>query len=77
MPIYYIRDDEDEQLLGSFYESELQSVELPPESKIYEIEKIVRKRKVGKKTEVLVKWKGFDKKFNTWMDEKEVMTIGN
>ena len=77
MPIYYIRDDDNERLLGSFYESELQSVDLPSESKLYEIEKIVRKRKVGKKSQVLVKWKGFDKKFNTWMDEKDVMTLEN
>ncbi len=74
MPIYYIRDDDGERLLGSFYESELQKVNVPHESKVYEIEKIVRERKVGKHKQVLVKWKGFDKKFNTWLNEKDVLT---
>ena len=49
---------------GSFYEAELQK----SMQDVYRIEKIIKKRsaKDGSK-EALVKWKGYDNKFNSWV----------
>ena len=33
----------------------------------FEVEKVIEKKGCGKKVEVLVKWKGWSKKFNSWV----------
>eukprot|EP00043_Microstomoeca_roanoka_P008402 m.80935 g.80935 ORF g.80935 m.80935 type:complete len:1167 (+) comp14228_c0_seq2:320-3820(+) len=38
--------------------------ESPPE--LYKVEKILRKRRIGKQVRYLVKWEGYDDKYNTW-----------
>lgn len=40
-------------------------------AEIYPVEKIVKHRFVGKKTEYFVKWKGYNKKSNTWEPETQ------
>ena len=64
-PVYIIRDQMDEIVKGIFYEPELQKVEIIND--IYLIEKVIRQRKKGKKTEYYVKWKGYPDKFNSWV----------
>ena len=39
------------------------------------IEKILKRKKVGSKKMVLVKWKGYNKKFNTWIPESDIQNI--
>lgn len=61
----------DEPIQGSFYVSELQKVSKDEQTQ-WRIEKIVRKRKVHGKPEVLVRWLGWPKKFDSWIPENDV-----
>ena len=54
-----------EEITGSFYENELKK----SNQKEFRIEKVL-KRKGGK---LYVKWKGYDNRFNSWINKKEVV----
>ena len=62
---YNISDLNDEEILGSFYEKELQKTD----QKEFRIEKVIKKK--GDK--LLVKWKGYDNSFNIWIDKKDLV----
>ena len=62
---YKIADLNGEEIDGTFYEPELQKTE----QQIYRIEKIIKKEK-GKS---LVKWKSYSDKFNSWVDNKDLI----
>ena len=64
---YKIADLQGEEIKGTFYEPELQKTE----QQIYRIEKVIRKEK-GKS---LVKWKGYSDKFNSWVDNKDLIDL--
>ena len=66
-PVYHLRDDLGEMLDGTFYELELQKVSVPVD-KVNRVESVLQRRKVGRRTEVLVKWFGYPSKFNSWID---------
>ena len=55
-----------EDIKGTFYEAELQLVDYSAQGS-FEIEKVIKKRGHGKKEEVLVKWKGWPEKLNSWI----------
>ena len=61
----------DEPIQGTFYTSELQKV-IKDEKTIWRIDKILRKRKRSGKNEVLVRWLGWPKKFDSWVLEKDI-----
>ena len=58
-----------EQADGTFYHQELQLVRVEQDN-IYTVERILKKRKRGKKIEYFVKWKGYGDKLNTWIIKK-------
>ena len=64
---YKLSDLKGEEIKGTFYEPELQKTE----QQVFRIEKIIKKEK-GKS---LVKWKGYDKKFNSWVDNKDLIDL--
>ena len=64
---YKLEDLKGEELDGTFYEPELQKTE----QQIYRIEKVIKKEK-GKS---LVKWKGYSDKFNSWVDNKDLIDL--
>ena len=64
---YKLEDLQGEEIKGSFYEQELQKTA----QQIYRIEKIIKKEK-GKS---LVKWKGYSDKFNSWVDNKDLIDL--
>lgn len=83
---YQIEDWNGEEVLGSFYEAELQKVKEEPEE--FLVEEILgerwsdgsqrlpsRGRGRNRRKEVLVKWKGWDQKFNQWIPEEDVRDI--
>ena len=72
-PIYKLTDDSGEILEGSFYEEELQKV--IKEDNIFRVENILRKKKRGRDTFLLVKWKGYPEKFNSWVNEKDIENL--
>ena len=59
---YIINDLNGEEIIGTFYEKELQKIN----QKEFRIEKVLRKK--GDK--LYVKWKGYDNSFNSWIDKK-------
>ena len=64
---YIIADLQGKKIDGTFYEPELQKTE----QQIYRIEKVIEKRK----NKSLVKWKGYSDKFNSWVDNKDLIDL--
>lgn len=71
IPIYKLRDMLGDPIQGTFYASELQKVS-KDENTIWRIDKILRKRKVRGKEEVLVRWLGWPKKFDSWIPKADI-----
>ena len=66
---YKLKDLNDEEIRGSFYEPEL----LKTKRDVFRIEKIIRKDR--KKKQALVKWKGYSDDFNSWIPIKDLKDI--
>ena len=63
--IYVISDLNCEEITGSFYEKELQKTS----QKEFRIQKVIMR-----KVDILhVKWKGYDNRFNSWIDKKDLV----
>ena len=62
-PVYKLKDFDDEELKGTFYEKELQKI--IKRDDVYEVEKILKKRGRGDNVQYLVKWLGYPNKFNS------------
>ncbi|XP_035205398.1 uncharacterized protein LOC118180402 [Stegodyphus dumicola] len=70
IPVYKLKDLSNEIIKGSFYEQELQKVN---DSGYYLVENVLKKRKVGGKTEYFVKFEGYPKKFNAWVSDVKMV----
>ena len=62
---YDINDFNGGEIIGTFYEKELQKTD----QKEFRIEKVLKKK--GDK--LYVKWKGYDNSFNSWIDKKDLV----
>ena len=62
-----MKDDQDEEIEGTFYSQELQKV-YKNETNIYRVEKVLDE-KGGK---LLVKWKGYPDSTNSWIKKKPI-----
>ena len=62
---YVLNDLNAEEIIGTFYENELQKTN----QKEFRIEKVLKKK--GDK--LYVKWKGYDNSFNSWIDKKDIV----
>ena len=60
-----INDLNGEEIIGTFYENELQDTS----QKEFRIEKVLKK----KGDTLYVKWKGYDNSFNSWIDKKDIV----
>ena len=56
-PVYKLKDYDDEELQGTFYEAELQKV--IKQDGVFDIKKILKKRGKEKNVKYLVKWSGY------------------
>lgn len=63
---YSLIDWEGNEIRGGVYAEEMQLVRHP---NVYLVEKILRR----KKNKVYVKWLGFESRFNSWIDSKDVL----
>ena len=61
---YVINDLNGEEITGSFYEKELQKTN----QKEFRIEKVLKR----KDDKLYVKWKGYNNRFNSWIDKKDL-----
>ena len=66
---FQLRDRLNEKIHGTYYQNELQKVNI---SNKYLIEKILAQKKVGRKVQYLVKFQGYPDKFNEWVDKSDV-----
>ena len=74
LPVYKIADYHGEELEGTFYEQELQSI-IKKDTDFYRIETVIKSRMRGKRKEYLVKWLGYSNNFNSWVSEDSVKDI--
>lgn len=65
-PVFRLVDEREEVLGGIVYEPRVQKVSVA--DKLYLVEAALRRRKVGKKTRMLVSWCGYPSSFNRWID---------
>lgn len=71
-PVYKLSDKNKEPIDGVFYGAEL--VKVVERDNIYRIESILERRTRKGIKEILVKWEGYDKQFNQWIKESDVVT---
>ena len=62
---YVINDLNGEEITGSFYDKELQKTN----QKEFRIQKVLKRK--GDK--LYVKWKGYDNRFHSWIDKKDLV----
>ena len=62
---YVINDLNSDEIIGTFYEKELQKTN----QQEFSIEKVIKK----KGNRLCVKWKGYDSSFNRWIDKKDLI----
>ena len=62
---YIINDLNGEEIIGTFYEKELQNTN----QQKFRIEKVIKK----KSDKLYVKWKGYNNSFNSWIDKKDIV----
>ena len=73
-PVYKLQDADGEPIEGSFYEAELQKVRIEG-GKLYAVEKILKRRTVRGVKQVLVRWKNWPEKFNSWVKASDLTDI--
>ena len=71
VPSYKIKEYNETPVKGTFYEEELQKVDMGDKDTFFRIEKVL-KRKDGK---ALVRWKGWPSKYDSWVDAKEIVDL--
>jgi hypothetical protein len=70
-PVYTLSDHNGELIKGKWYENEMQKVTVNDD--VYRVEKILGKRKVNGKTQYLVRWQGYDKQFDSYVDKNNLI----
>ena len=68
---YRLKDLNNEEIQGSFYEPEL----LPAKQDVFRIEKVIRRD--YKKKQALVKWLGYSDDFNSWIPLSSLQDLSN
>jgi hypothetical protein len=66
---YKIKDLNGEEIKGTFYEQEMQR----STQDTFRIERVLK----TKGNKLLVKWIGYSDDFNSWIDKKDAMSIGD
>jgi len=64
-PTYILKDLAGELIKGKFYEQEIQPVKAPD---TFIVERVIKTRRRGSRTEYFVKWRNYPDKFNSWVD---------
>jgi hypothetical protein len=71
---YYLESLSGEPILGSVYADEIQLIDYKP-SELTRIEKVVGRKKIKNKEYLQVKWVGFPKSENSWIEASAVEDI--
>ena len=71
IPIYTLKDWNGEPIKGTFYQQQLQKVNVN-DGDLFKIEKILKRRRKNGKKQVYVHWLRWPKKFRSWIDENTI-----
>lgn len=74
IPMYKVKDFNQELIEGDFYENDLQKVDKEEDS-LWLVEEIIKKCKRKGLTEVLVKFESWSEKFNQWVKESDIIDL--
>jgi hypothetical protein len=74
LPIYKLKDFHDEEIKGTFYQSELQKVDVGNDD-MWKIEKKVKTKGKGNNKQYFIKWLHWPKKFNSWISARDVNNL--
>ncbi|XP_033756181.1 uncharacterized protein LOC117338925 [Pecten maximus] len=72
VPIYRLKDYNDVEITGSFYQSELQKVDLRDDD-MWKIEKVLKTRGKGRNKQLYVKWLHWPIKFSSWINANDAV----
>ena len=67
LPVYRITDLNNELIIGTFYEPELQKVTLRDD--LFSVDKVLKERTRKGKKEYFVRWAGYPSSFDSWVAE--------
>jgi hypothetical protein len=73
-PVYQLTDLQSRPIEGMFYNYELVKVTITPDTG-FQIDKIVRTRNKNGIKQHLVKWKGYDESFNSWVNAGDIKDL--
>ena len=72
IPVYKLKDfNSTEDIQGTFYQQEMQKVDVPVD-KLYQIDKILATKIKGGKRLYLVSWAGWPKQYNSYVSAKDI-----
>ena len=74
IPIYKLKDWNNEPITGNFYAAELNPVSMDSEN-LFLIEKVLKRRKRAGKTELFVKWLDYPNSMNSWVSEDSIESL--
>ena len=74
IPVYTLQDWDGEAIEGTFYEQELQAVNVDPDT-AFKVEKVLKRRTRNGRREVLVHWLHWPKKFDSWILEENLQPL--
>ena len=70
VPTYRISEWDDTPIKGTFYTQDLQKVVVTDDD-LFRIDSTVRR----KKDKVLVRWKGWPSKYDSWINKKDLISL--
>ena len=73
-PVCELSDLQNRPIESQFYNYELGKVVVSPKTE-FEIDKILRTRNRNGIKQLLVKWKGYDKTFNSWVNSSDIRKV--
>lgn len=68
IPIYKLKDLNGIELRGTFYQHELQKVSKSKDD-LFSVQRVLKTRKRKGKKQYFVRWKGYGKEFDSWVDD--------
>jgi hypothetical protein len=74
VPIYRLKDYVGDDITGSFYQPELQKIDLK-DNELFKIESILKTKGRGQHKQYFVKWLYWPKKFNTWINAGDIEAL--
>lgn len=74
LPIYRVQDFDKDEIKGTFYQSELQKVDVKGDD-LWKVEKVLKTRGKGRNKQFFVKWYHYPKKFHSWINASDVSNL--